>query len=56
VEYYKWESIILSHIRDPDNPIVLDEIAKQMTPDQLAQAQKEISEFQASHKKQTTNQ
>jgi TPR repeat protein len=50
VEYYKWESIELSHVRDPDVPIVLDEIAKRMTPDQLAQAQKEISEFQASHK------
>lgn len=56
VEYYKWESIELSHVRDPDDPIVLDMIAKQMTPDQLAQAQKEISEFQASHKKQITNQ
>jgi tetratricopeptide (TPR) repeat protein len=56
VEYYKWESIELSHVRDPDDPIVLDGIAKKMTPDQLAQAQKEISEFQGSHKSQTTKQ
>lgn len=48
VEYYKWQSIALSSIRDRDVRNVLGEIANEMTPDQLAQAQKEIGEFQAS--------
>jgi tetratricopeptide (TPR) repeat protein len=56
VEYYKWESLTLSHVKDSDVPIVLDEIAKRMTPDQLAQAQKEIGEFQVSHPNQPANQ
>jgi TPR repeat protein len=56
VEHYKWESLVLSHVRDPSVPITLDGIAKQMTPDQLDQAKKEISEFQAAHPNQPTNQ
>jgi hypothetical protein len=48
VEYYKWQNIALSSIRDRDVRIVLDEIANEMTPNQLAQARKEISEFQVS--------
>jgi len=50
VEFYKWKTLALSHVKDSDVATVLDKIAKQMTPDQLAQAQKEVSEFQTAHK------
>jgi hypothetical protein len=46
--HYKRRRTALSDVRDRDMRIVLDEIANEMTPDQLAQARKEISEFQTS--------
>jgi hypothetical protein len=48
MEYYKWECLAAYRIKGRDMKIVLDEIASGLTPDQLAQAQKEISEFQTS--------